>query len=141
MNIQDYLNRADMTPFDQGKYEHLDAAVGRYLHHAFEARLHHRIALTEFVTVERFNEFVALVARLRFSIQNNPLISFSDLYHRIRVSLDEMGMALTPERRLALATGIDHLAFMFQPNMLAFRSQHANVARDFVRILLQVMYG
>ena len=119
----------------------VDAAVGRHMHFTLEAVVHHRIHLTEFRTEDRFHTFGALVARLRLSIANNNLSSFSDLYNRITVSLDEMGMALTPERLLALATGIDHLAFMFQPNMLAFRAQCANVARDFVRMLLQVMYG
>ena len=103
MNIQDYLNRADMTPFHQGKYEDLDAAVGRYLHHALDARLHHRIALTEFVTGERFEAFGALVDELRFSIANHNLISFSDLYHRIRASMNEIGIAMGHARRLKLA--------------------------------------
>ena len=76
MNVHAYLRNADRTPFHQGKYQILDAAVVTYLHHALEARLHHRIALTEFVTVERFNMCVALVDRLRFSIANNNLISF-----------------------------------------------------------------
>ena len=66
MNVQAYLRNADRAFFDQGKYRMLDDAMGRYFHFTLEACLNHRIGLTEFLTVERFNMCSDLLDRLWF---------------------------------------------------------------------------